>query len=113
MECPMKVCITIDVEHDCPPFLSTYRGVTDGMPRLLELFSAEGVPATFFTTGDVARRFPDTCRRIVDMGHELGCHGDTHRRFSALGPSEAKKEIDDASATLRKFGEVTSFRAPN
>ena len=33
------VCITIDVEHDCPPFLSTYRGIEQGMPKLLALFA--------------------------------------------------------------------------
>lgn len=109
----MKVSITVDMEHDCPPFLRTYRGVTDGTPRLLALFREEGVKATFFTTGDVARRFPDTVRSIVDGGHELGCHGDTHRRFSDLTPVEARREIEAASATLRAFYPVKSFRAPN
>jgi peptidoglycan/xylan/chitin deacetylase (PgdA/CDA1 family) len=109
----MQVSITVDVEHDCPPFLTTYRGIEQGVPRLLDLLSDEGVKATFFSTGDVARRFPDTIRRIVDGGHELGCHGDTHRRFGALDPTSAKQEIDDATRTLRAFYPVTSFRAPN
>ncbi len=109
----MDVAITIDMEHDCPPYLHTYRGVEGGTPRLIELFGKHAIKATFFTTGDVARRFPDTLRQIVDAGHELGCHGDTHRRFSTLGPAEAKREIDDASTVLRKFYPVTSFRAPN
>jgi peptidoglycan/xylan/chitin deacetylase (PgdA/CDA1 family) len=109
----MNVCITVDLEHDCPPFLHTYRGVKQGIPRLLELLKDEQVPATFFTTGDVARRFPDTLRSIVDGGHEIGCHGDTHRRFSTLDPASARKEIVDATATLRKYYPVTSFRAPN
>jgi peptidoglycan/xylan/chitin deacetylase (PgdA/CDA1 family) len=109
----MQVCISVDVEHDCPPFLRTYRGITDGMPRLLQLLSEEGVPATFFTTGDVARRFPDTVRSIVNAGHELGCHGDTHQRFSTLAPEAARREIEDATATLRPFYPVKSFRAPN
>src|SRR5258706_4461436 len=109
----MKVCITIDVEHDCPPFLTTYRGIEEGMPRLLDLLAAEGVRATFFTTGDVARRYPEVVRRIVDGGHELGCHGDTHRRFSSLDEVEARKESDFAAATLRTFAPVKSFRAPN
>ena len=55
----MEVAITVDLEHDCPPFLTTYRGVTQGMPRLLELLAAEQVPATFFCTGDVARKHPE------------------------------------------------------
>jgi peptidoglycan/xylan/chitin deacetylase (PgdA/CDA1 family) len=109
----MQACITIDVEHDCPPYLTSYRGIEEGLPRLLDLLMEESVVATFFATGDVARRFPTTIRRILDEGHELGCHGDTHRRFSALGPTEAKAEIDAATETLRKFGPCTSFRAPN
>jgi peptidoglycan/xylan/chitin deacetylase (PgdA/CDA1 family) len=109
----MDVGITVDLEHDCPPFLTTYRGVTEGMPRLLELLAAEQVPATFFCTGDVARRHPEIVRRLVDEGHELGSHGDTHARFGGMDRAAAEREIRDAATTLRAFGEVTSFRAPN
>src|SRR5579883_3271357 len=109
----MNVCITIDIEHDCPPWLTSYHGVEEGAPRLLELFSQEAVPATFFTTGDVARRYPALPRAIVDGGHELGCHGDSHKRFGRMGPEEARREIRDASATLRAYAPVTAFRAPN
>lgn len=107
------VCITVDLEHDCPPFLASYRGVTDAMPRLLTLLDEERVPATFFTTGDVARRYPDIVRRLVAAGHELGCHGDTHVRFSTLDRAAARSEIAAATTTLRSFAEVVSFRAPN
>jgi peptidoglycan-N-acetylglucosamine deacetylase len=111
---PMNVGITVDLEHDCPPFLTSYRGVTDGMPRLLELLAKQGVPATFFCTGDVARKHPAIVRRLVDEGHELGCHGDTHARFGAMDRATAERELRDAGVTLRAFGcEVTSFRAPN
>lgn len=108
------VAITVDLEHDCPPFLTTYRGVTQGMPRLLGLLAAERVPATFFCTGDVARKHPEIVRRLVDEGHELGCHGDSHARFGAMDRATAERELADAGATLRAFGApVTSFRAPN
>jgi peptidoglycan/xylan/chitin deacetylase (PgdA/CDA1 family) len=110
---PTNVAITVDLEHDCPPYLTTYHGVTDGMPRVLDLLAAEKVPATFFCTGDVARRHPAIVRRLVDEGHELGCHGDTHARFGRMGRATAEREIRDAAATLRTFAEVTSFRAPN
>jgi peptidoglycan/xylan/chitin deacetylase (PgdA/CDA1 family) len=109
----MNIAITIDLEHDCPPFLTSYRGVTDGMPRLLDVLGREQVPATFFCTGDVARRYPAIVRRLVDEGHELGSHGDTHARFSTLSPAAAEREIADAAATLRAFAVVRSFRAPN
>ena len=109
----MRVVISIDFEHDCPPFLDTYRGIEDGAPRLLALLEAHDVHATFFTTGDVARRYPETLRRIAGSGHEIGCHGDTHRRFGAMSAAEAREELESASKTLRAFGPVTSFRAPN
>lgn len=109
----MQVCITIDMEHDCPPFRTTYKGVEDGTPQLLKLFKDEGIPATFFTTGDVARRYPQTVDAIVEGGHELGCHGDTHKRFGSMEPAEAREELRNASKTLRKHANVVSFRAPN
>ncbi|HMY57407.1 MAG TPA: polysaccharide deacetylase family protein [Pseudomonadota bacterium] len=107
------VCITIDVEHDCPPFLTTYRGIEEGMPRLLQLFADEQIPATFFSTGDVARRYPETIRNVVAAGHELGSHGDTHKRFGTMDEAEARAELARSGETLRNFAEVTSFRAPN
>jgi peptidoglycan/xylan/chitin deacetylase (PgdA/CDA1 family) len=109
----MQVSITIDMEHDCGSAPKTYRGVADGTPRLLRLFRARGITATFFTTGDVARAFPKSVQAIVDDGHELGCHGDSHERFSTLSPDRARREIDDATRCLRQFFPLTSFRAPN
>ncbi|HMU39957.1 MAG TPA: polysaccharide deacetylase family protein [Pseudomonadota bacterium] len=109
----MRVLVTIDMEQDCPPYLSSFQGVQDGAPRVLSLLHRLGIHGTFFTTGDVARRFPKVIERIVSEGHELGCHGDTHQRFGRMTASEANQEIVDASATLRSFGKVVSFRAPN
>jgi peptidoglycan/xylan/chitin deacetylase (PgdA/CDA1 family) len=70
------------------------------------------VPATFFTTGDVARRYPSTIERVVQDGHELACHGMTHRAFTSLDADDAGREIEESSEILRRFAPVTSFRAP-
>lgn len=109
----MNVAITIDLEHDCPPYLETYRGMEEGAPRFLDLAKQAGIPVTCFATGDVARKYPKIMQKIVEDGHELGCHGDTHKRFSTMDEAEARAEIANASATLRAWGDVTSFRAPN
>lgn len=109
----MLVCITVDVEHDCPPYLASYRGVEDGLPRVLGVLREFDIAGTFFSTGDVARRYPDAIRAIVQQGHELGCHGDTHTRFSQMSPEMAATEIEQSSAVLRAFASVTAFRAPN
>ena len=70
------------------------------------------MPATFFTTGDAARRFPGFVERLLDDGHELGCHGMTHRAFPDLSPDEARSEVQGSASLLRSWAPVTSFRAP-
>jgi len=109
---PLRVAFTVDVEWDCPPFLTSRRGVEEGLPLLLELLTAEDIPATFFTTGEVAETKPEVPRTIVEAGHELAGHGMTHRDFRSLTPVEAEDEIRQSTALLRAFGPVTSFRAP-
>jgi peptidoglycan-N-acetylglucosamine deacetylase len=110
---PLRVAITVDFEPDCPPYLSsTYRGIEEGAPRLLELFAESGVRATYFTTGQVAERYPSAVRALVDAGHELGCHGVTHTSFDTMDEATARREIVESAARLREFDAVTSFRAP-
>lgn len=111
VSCP-DVCITVDMEPDCPPYLSTWRGVSEGAPRLLELFSRHDIPATYFTTGQTAQIFPDCIEKLVSAGHELGCHGMTHCSFRGLSPQAAAWEITESAKTLRRYATVTSFRAP-
>jgi peptidoglycan/xylan/chitin deacetylase (PgdA/CDA1 family) len=108
----LDVCFTVDVEPDCPPFLSGYRGVEEGMPRLLAMLAEEDVPATFFTTGGVAQRYPGVVSAIVSEGHELASHGMTHRAFTQMTPKEAQEEIEESARILRRHAPVTSFRAP-
>jgi peptidoglycan/xylan/chitin deacetylase (PgdA/CDA1 family) len=108
----MNVYLTVDVEQDCPPYLNTWRGMEEGMPLLLDALTDSGVPATWFTTGESARRYPAVVRDLVAAGHELGCHGDTHRSFGSMTREEAASELERSSETLRQFAPVTSFRAP-
>ncbi len=108
-----RVCITVDFEPDCPPFLSsTFRGIEVGAPALLQLFDERAVRATYFTTGDVAERYPEAVRQLVRAGHELGCHGVSHTAFDTLSEADARREIVESAARLRTFAPVSSFRAP-
>lgn len=106
------VYLTADVEPDCPPFLWTWRGIEEGMPRLLALFADEAVSGTFFVTGDTAQRYPQVVDAIVAQGLELGCHGFSHEAFDTFDEARARDEITRTNAILRAHGPVTSFRAP-
>ena len=109
-----NITITVDVEEDCPPMLTSTRGMEEGLPELLNLFKKEGVKATFFVTGMMAEQYPELIYRIPKEGHELGCHGYTHERFDRMDKDEAKIALKKAGKVLRQFEKrLVSFRAPN
>ena len=68
--------------------------------RILELFEAHDVHATFFTLGWVAERYPQLIRRIVDAGHELASHGLSHVRVTQQTASEFREDIVGAKRLL-------------
>jgi polysaccharide deacetylase family protein (PEP-CTERM system associated) len=83
--------------------------------RILEMFAAADVHATFFTLGWVAQRHGGLMRRIVDAGHELASHGWDHERVFrfdrdsfAADLERSKKVLEDASGAA-----VTGYRAPS
>lgn len=81
---------------------------------LLDLFAREGVRATFFTLGWVARRQPALIRRIVAEGHELACHGDAHQMITQMSPEAFRDDIRRAKSTLEEISgaRVLGYRAP-
>jgi peptidoglycan/xylan/chitin deacetylase (PgdA/CDA1 family) len=84
----------------------------EGAPLLRALLADERIPATYFTTGDAADRYPREIAALTADGHELACHGMTHRSFLRLDRDAAQREIADSASRLRAFAPVTSFRAP-
>jgi polysaccharide deacetylase family protein (PEP-CTERM system associated) len=61
--------------------------------RILDMFDANGVKATFFMLGCVAQRFPVLTRRIVAQGHELASHGYEHVRVTQQRPDEFRADV--------------------
>ncbi len=109
---PYTVCLTVDVEEDCPPYLGTFRGVEEGLDCVLALFAEESVRGTFFVTGQIAMSYPALIGKIVSMGHELGSHGLSHRAFDRMDHETAFREINRSKKILDAFSQVLSFRAP-
>jgi polysaccharide deacetylase family protein (PEP-CTERM system associated) len=83
--------------------------------KVLDLFAAGGVHATFFSLGWVAERYPQLMRRIVEAGHELASHGWDHQRVFTMGPEQFRSDLARAKAALEDAGgtEVTGYRAPS
>ena len=81
--------------------------------RILELFAAHDVKATFFMLGWVAERYPELVRRIVDAGHELASHGYTHTRVTRQTPEVFSEDISRTKTLLEDIAgcEVLGYRA--
>ncbi len=71
---------------------------------VLRLLEDRGVRATFFLVGEAVRRHPEAARQIVEAGHELGNHSDTHRRMVLVSPDFVTGEIERTDAALRAAG---------
>ena len=91
--------------------------VEQGTALLLERFARHGVRSTFFLLGDVARRHPGLVRRIAGEGHEIACHGMTHRPLWKLDRESFRAELRDFRAAVGDAlggaaGAVIGYRAP-
>ena len=78
----MKIALTIDIERDIPFVLDTFFGVKEGIPRILEILDYYNLKCTFFCTGSIAKKFPESIRTIESKGHEIACHGLNHERLN-------------------------------
>jgi polysaccharide deacetylase family protein (PEP-CTERM system associated) len=83
--------------------------------RLLELCAKHEVKGTFFVLGWVAERWPELVRDIQSAGHELGTHGQDHRRVTTLNPRQFREDVRRSKATIEDVAgaEVIGYRAPN
>lgn len=98
--------------RDWPSMPSRVEGAVD---RLLELLDRHGATGTFFTLGCVAERHPMLVRQIAAGGHEIASHGWSHRRVTALSPSQFRDELSRSKSVLEDITgqEVIGFRAPS
>lgn len=89
--------------------------VRSGTERILDLLRRHGSRATFFILGQVVQEHPDLVRRMVDEGHEIGCHGMDHEPLWNLDRESFRRELRDfraaVEAALGSFP-VSGFRAP-
>lgn len=86
-------------------------------PRYTEAFARalDGERATFFALGASARRWPSVLREVASAGHEVACHGDTHRRMTRLSPRETAEELRRGRGAITKAAgaEPRFFRPPH
>jgi hypothetical protein len=104
--------VTVDVEGDWgTPAL---RGLDEALPWLLDLLDRHQAKATFFVVGAVGQQRPAAIRRMVDGGHTIASHSQTHPAFSRLDAGTALQELKQSREVLEQLtGQpCRGFRAP-
>ena len=83
--------------------------------RVLELFDRHSVTGTFFMVGWVADRQPQVARKIVQAGHQIGCHSYAHQLVYSLTPAQFRQDTLQAVAAIENACGVTPrvYRAPS
>lgn len=89
----------------------------EGLPALLDLYDEFGVKATFFYIANYAKDCPDIVKMVQAKGHEIACHGLTHRHdkaFDSMPFEEQLGHLKTAKSILEDIAgeEVVSFRSP-
>jgi len=88
--------------------------VERNIARLLDLFAARQIEATFFVLGWIAERHPDMVREIARRGHEVATHGYSHNMLTRMTPEEFEADLARSLEMLARAGvsNVLGFRAP-
>jgi peptidoglycan/xylan/chitin deacetylase (PgdA/CDA1 family) len=67
---------------------------------ILATLDRSDVPATFFVTGQFARRHPDAVRAMAAAGHPVGNHSDSHPDFTLTRSAVIVRELADAETAI-------------
>ncbi|MBI4557164.1 MAG: polysaccharide deacetylase family protein [Candidatus Hydrogenedentes bacterium] len=120
----MQVVLGFDMETDIGSWTSFYEGMRHGTPRILEILDRHGVTATFFFTGDAAKKHPEAVREIRARGHEIGSHTLFHETIgdalydipgqTPILPEEVPLRLERCTELIADIGGIrpVSFRCP-
>ena len=108
-----NISVTLDVEDLRPSdnFEDRSKLMTE---KVLDLFAEMEVRATIFVVGDVARRYPETIKKVVKAGHEIGLHSHKHIPLQLLNPDDFEHKLNEAKRSLEDISgqPVNGYRAP-
>lgn len=90
------------VDPDKPMIALTFDdGPSKFTMQLLEQLNAYGAKATFFLVGENIDDYPDTIKKMQEIGCEFGNHTMNHARLTTLTDDEALAQIQGTNAELQ------------
>nr|WP_169275820.1 polysaccharide deacetylase family protein [Bifidobacterium sp. DSM 109958] len=80
---------------------------------MLDLFKEKGVHVTFFNIGTQAEEMKDVVQRMVDEGHQVASHSNTHPNMPKMTTEALRAELTAGFDDLAAAGVTTRmFRSP-
>src|SRR4030042_4438573 len=83
---------------------------------ILDLLDRYQIKASFFIVGELADQNPDFIKSIFNKGHEIGCHGFTHKPLWKLNENIFREELDHFHSVMERIlgkVKIKGFRAPS
>lgn len=94
----------VDPTGDKNIYLTFDNGYEQGYTgRVLDVLQKHRVPAIFFVTGHYVRTAPDLIKRMVEDGHIIGNHSETHPDFTTVSKEVMKRELDLVEAAVAQI----------
>lgn len=70
--------------------------------QVLSVLAENKVKATFFMVGDNVARHPELAKQVLQQGHVIGNHSDSHSYFMAGPTSRILKNVDEGQQEIYK-----------
>ena len=72
-----------------------------GAWRILREFESRGLPLTVFGVAMALQRNPDLTQALLDLGHEIACHGWRWISYQHMSEAEEREHVEIGTQTIR------------
>lgn len=106
--CKVKVCNAKQIA------ITFDDGPSEYTPKLLDYLKKNNIKVTFFLVGNRLSSYPETLKRQVAEGHEIGYHSYAHVEQTTLSSAQITSDFEKSEAVLKKItgAEFTVWRSP-
>lgn len=78
----------------------------DDIDEILKQLDRYNVKATFFIVGDWAEKYPESLKKVVQAGHEVGEHSYDHKDYTGLSGKEIAGDMEKTAAVIKETAGV-------
>ena len=115
-----KVVFSLDVEDwyhldyfdraECDESFS----MLDGVDVYVDLMRELSLPSSFFVLGEIAEIKIDYFKHLVELGHDIGCHGWDHQRPLTMSLEMFREDLHRCTVAMEKINGSRGYgyRAP-